>query len=240
MKLVNRIKRVPLLSRTLPAAPRRRREKSEARSDHRCPASSAVSGLRRIALIFGLVCPAIPSVASMQIDINFEADQATGNEWIRAQADYDIKKSRLYEILNAITEYPTLHGWIQDTKIESDAGNGRQEFLIKFKFPWPVGERWSRVEVRSEGDSVISWNQLEGSLKMNQGRITITGHERQARIDYLAIIDVGFPNAVTRSYKKKFVSEFLGAIQHRTNDGSQSPDETSAGAARLMLVTSNP
>jgi hypothetical protein len=199
-----------------------------------------VSGLRRIALIFGLVCPAIPSVASMQIDINFEADQASGNEWIRAQANYDIKKSRLYEILNAITEYPALHGWIQDARIESDAENGRQEFFIKFKFPWPVGERWSRVEVRSEGDSVITWNQLEGTLKMNQGRITITGHERQARIDYLAIIDVGFPNAVTRSYKKQFVSEFLGAIHHRTNNGGQSPDEISVSSYQLMLVTSKP
>jgi hypothetical protein len=199
-----------------------------------------VSGLRRIALIFGLVCPAIPSVASMQIDINFEADQASGNEWIRAQANYDIKKSRLYEILNAITEYPALHGWIQDARIESDAENGRQEFFIKFKFPWPVGERWSRVEVRSEGDSVITWNQLEGTLKMNQGRIAITEHAHQAHIDYQAIIDVGYSNAVTRSYKKQFISEFLGAIHDRTKNSGQTSDATSTAPSRLILVTSHP
>jgi uncharacterized membrane protein len=149
-------------------------------------------------------------------------------------------KSQLYEVFNAIAEYPALHNWIQDTKIESDARNGRQEFFIKFKFPWPVGERWSRVEVQREGDSVISWHQLEGTLKMNQGRIVIAEHEQQAHIDYRAVIDVGFPNAVTRSYKKQFVSEFLSAIHYRTNNGGQSPDETSASAARLMLVTSNP
>ena len=196
--------------------------------------------LRRFLFVLGLACPAVPSVASMQIDISFEADRASGNEWIRAQANYDTNKSQLYKILNAIGEYPTLHGWIQDTRIEGDAGNGRQEFVIKFKFPWPVGERWSRVEVRREGDSSIAWNQLEGTLKMNQGRIVITEHAQQAHIDYLAIIDVGFPNAVTRSYKKKFVSEFLSAVHYRTNNSGQSFDETSASSSRLMLVTSNP
>jgi hypothetical protein len=179
---------------------------------------SAMDILRRFLFVLGLAYTASPSVAAPQIDINFEADQASGNEWIRAQTNYHTNKSQLYEVFNAIA---ALHNWIQDTKIESDARNGRQEFFIKFKFPWPVGERWSRVEVQREGDSVISWHQLEGTLKMNQGRIVITEHEQQAHIDYRAVIDVGFPDALTRSYKKKFVVEFLSAIYNRMNNIEQ-------------------
>lgn len=196
--------------------------------------------LCRFLLFLGLACPAVPSAASMPIDIRFETDRASGAEWIRARTEYDADKARIYGILDAVGEYPALHGWIQDTKIESDAGNGKQQVVIKFKFPWPVGERWSRVEVLREGDSVISWNQLDGTLKMNRGRIAITGQARQTYIDYEAVIDVGYPDTVTRNYKKRFVSEFLGAIHDRTNDGSRFSDATATGSPRRMLATSYP
>ena len=49
-------------------------------------------------------------------------------------------------------------------------------------------------------------------LKMNRGRIVITECNQQAHLDYRANIDVGYPNTVTRHYKKKFVLEFLNAI----------------------------
>ncbi|HEX9781717.1 MAG TPA: hypothetical protein VGA56_03170 [Opitutaceae bacterium] len=51
-------------------------------------AGSAMDVLRRFLFVLGLAYTASPSVAAPQIDINFEADQASGNEWIRAQTNY--------------------------------------------------------------------------------------------------------------------------------------------------------
>ena len=68
------------------------------------------------------------------------------------------------------------------------------------------------MEVRRHDDSAIEWHQVEGSLKANRGRITFATRGGAAHIDYRAVIDVGFPDALTRPYKERFVSEFLSAV----------------------------
>jgi len=177
--------------------------------------------LHYLLMSIALACTANLSVAAPQITVEFEQEPGSENEWIHAKANCHTTEPRLNEVINAVVKYPALHSWIKDTKIESEMTNGGQQFLIEFRFPWPVGKRWSRVEVKREGDSVISWVQLEGTLMLNQGRIVITGHEQQAHIDYRAIIDVGYPNAFTRAYKKQFVMEFLGAIYDQTRGSNQ-------------------
>jgi uncharacterized membrane protein len=204
------------------------------------PVDSVMRLLCRLLLMLALAYTANPSVAAPLIAINFEQEQGSKNEWIHAKANCHTTEQQLYEVLNAIVKYPALHSWIRDTKIESNTMNGGQQFLIEFKFPWPVGKRWSRVEVKREGDSIISWRQLEGSLKKNQGRIEITEHKQQAHIDYRAIIDVGYPNAFTRGYKKKFVSEFLEAIYDQTRDLNQPSTETSASFSQTKIATFAP
>jgi len=191
------------------------------RSSTHSPVDAVMCLLYRLLLSLVLASAANLSVAAPQIAIEFHQEQGSENEWIHAKANCHTTEPQLSKVINAVVKYPALHGWIRDTKIESNPMNGRQQFLIKFKFPWPVGERWSRVEVKKEGDAAISWLQLEGTLKLNQGRIEITEHEQQAHIDYRAIIDVGYPNAFTRGYKKQFVLEFLGAIYDQTRDLSQ-------------------
>ena len=196
--------------------------------------------LCRLLLILVLAYTASPSVAAPLIAIDFEQEQGSKNEWIHAKADCHTTETQLHEVLNDIVKYPALHSWIRESKIESNTMNGGQKFLIEFKFPWPVGKRWSRVEVMRVGDSIISWRQLEGSLKKNQGRIEITEHQQQAHIDYRAIIDVGYPNAFTRGYKKKFVSEFLEAIYDQTRDLNQPSTETSASFSQPKIASSAP
>jgi hypothetical protein len=46
---------------------------------------------------------------------------------------------------------------------------------------------------------------------MNQGEISIVTCGERVDVEYRAILDIGLPDAWTRSYKKKFVSEFLNA-----------------------------
>lgn len=114
-----------------------------------------------------------------------------------------------YAIFDAIAAYPRLHDWIPKTTLVS-CSEGVQEFLVQFSFPWPVGRQWSRVEVHRNGGA-ISWKQLEGSLKANNGQISFEAVGDQVRVDYPAAIDVGLPDALTRSYKKQFIAEFLTA-----------------------------
>ena len=185
------------------------------------PVGFVMQLLRYLLLSVALACTTNPSVAAPQFSIEFEQEQGSENEWVHAKANCHTTEPQLNEVINAVVKYPALHSWIRDTKIESDTMNGGQQFPIEFRFPWPVGKRWSRVEVKKEGDSVISWVQLEGTLKSNQGRIVISEYEQQAHIDYRAIIDVGYPNAFTRGYKKQFVLEFLGAIYDQTRDSGQ-------------------
>ena len=195
--------------------------------------SAAKCLLRRLLLMFAFALLANPSFAEPQIAIEFEQEQGSKNEWIHARANCDTPESQLYEMINAIVEYPALHSWIREAKFESNTVNGGQQFLIEFKFPWPVGKRWSRVEIKRESNATISWRQLEGTLKTNEGRITITEQEQQAHIDYRANIDVGYPNAFTRGYKKKFVSEFLAAIDDQIRDQNRPAAETLASASQF-------
>ncbi len=185
------------------------------------PVGFVIHLLRYLLPGVALVCIAGPSVAAPQIFIEFQQEPGSGKEWIHAKANCHTTEPQLNEVINTVVKYPALHSWIRDTKFENETSDGGQQFLIEFRFPWPVGKRWSRVEVKREGDSVISWVQLEGTLNMNQGRIVITEHEQQAHIDYRAVIDVGYPNVVTRSYKKQFVMEFLGAIYDQTRNSHQ-------------------
>ena len=170
----------------------------------------------RLLLTLALVFAAELSVAETQIEVEFMQEKGSTNEWIHAKAHCLTPERQLHEVLNAVVKYPVLHSWIKDTKPESNLINGVRQFLVEFRFPWPVGKQWSRVEVKKEADSTISWHQLEGTLKMNRGSIVITERNQQTLLDYRAIIDVGYPNTFTRGYKKKFVLEFLRAIDKET------------------------
>jgi hypothetical protein len=166
----------------------------------------------RLLLFLALFFAAGWSFASPPIAIEFVQEQDAESEWILAKANCQSAEPPVRKALDAVVNYPQLHSWIRDTKLESPLIDGARQFLIEFKFPWPVGQQWSRVEVKKVGDSTISWHQLEGSVKMNRGRIVITERNQQAHLDYRANIDIGYPNTVTRHYKKKFVLEFLNAI----------------------------
>ena len=165
--------------------------------------------LRVILFAAGLTCLVAPVAAAAKIDIGFETDTATGRNLVHAQAAFPANESVIRAVFSAIAAYPRLHDWIRETTLVS-CSNDVQEFLVQFRFPWPVGRQWSRVEVREAGDT-ISWKQLAGSLKANDGEISFHAVDDEVRIDYRASIDVGFPDLWTRSYKKQFIAEFLTA-----------------------------
>ena len=154
--------------------------------------------------------------ATPDIDIKFEEETGINSEWIHAKANCHTTGEQLYEVVDAVINYPELHSWIRDTKIENNNANISQKILMEFTFPWPVGEQWSRIEVTKKNKSTITWRQLEGSLIMNRGRVVIVEHDQQAYIDYRANIDVGYANVLTRDYKEAFVVEFLKAIYDTT------------------------
>jgi uncharacterized membrane protein len=160
-----------------------------------------------------------PVLAEPDIEISFERDGTSAHSLIRAEALFPAPGADVQRVFAAISAYPELHDWIRATQLVRKTAQG-EEFLVEFEFPWPVGKQWSRVEVRRHDDSAIEWHQIEGSLKANRGRIAFATRDGAAHIDYRAVIDVGFPDALTRPYKKRFVSEFLGAVyqQARSSD----------------------
>jgi len=157
---------------------------------------------------------AVPVFAGPRIDISFEADDATSQKLVHARALFAAQWPVVYDVFNCITDYPMLHEWIRETTLVSSSGED-QEFLVKFKFPWPVGSQWSRVAVNRNGKT-ISWKQVSGTLKANHGRIRFTSTDNTVQIDYRAAIDIGLPELWTKSYKEKFIREFLTAAYEQT------------------------
>ena len=175
--------------------------------------------------------------AMPQIDIEFETDQTTGQEWIHAKTNYLAREAQAYEAFNAIIDYPKLHHWIENTKAENEENSDHQVFLIEFDFPWPLGKQWSRIQIQ-KCNSVISWNQTEGSLNINRGKIAITEYEGQAHVDYRAILDVGYPDVFTRGYKEQFITEFLIAIYDRLNSKKHLPESTPENSTEYLTAIS--
>jgi uncharacterized membrane protein len=187
--------------------------------------SSAVNALthflRIVVFAAGLICLHGPVFAEPRIEITFEVDTAESQKLIHAQAVFDAPRPVVYNIFNDITTYPMLHDWIRETTLVS-TGTESQEFLVVFAFPWPVGRQWSQVEVRHSGNT-ISWRQVEGSLKANQGRISLTSADSKVHLDYRAAIDIGLPELWTQSYKEKFIREFLTAACNQAETGTSPP-----------------
>lgn len=150
-----------------------------------------------------------------EIAIDFESDSRSGDEFISAETGFHVRRAAIWNAFAAITEYPHLHGWIREARFIGYIDDDTQEFLIEFDFPWPIGARWSRVAIAWELGSEISWRQIDGSLDANEGRISFSSENDTAHVHYRAIINVGVPAFFTRPYKKKFVCEFLSAINER-------------------------
>jgi hypothetical protein len=173
--------------------------------------------LSAFALVATLLASATrPALAEAEIEVSFEADAGSRQALVRAEALFPVRSASVKQVFASITAYPELHDWIRDTRLISTSAN-TEEFRVDFRFPWPVGKQWSRVEVRRHGDDAIEWRQIDGSLKANRGRIVLTSRDGKAHVDYQAAIDVGLPEAVSRHHKKKFVAEFLGAVYERAN-----------------------
>lgn len=174
-----------------------------------------------VALVAGLLCPGQAVFAGPEIEVRFEADSADSQKLIHAQAVFAVPQPLIYNIFNCITTYPMLHDWVRETTLVRE-DNDSQEFLVKFSFPWPVGSQWSRVEVRHGGNTIF-WRQVDGSLKANHGRISFTTVDSKVHLDYHAAIDVGLPELWTRSYKEKFIREFLTAAYHQAEKAVSTP-----------------
>jgi uncharacterized membrane protein len=182
--------------------------------------------LRLILLAIAVICVGEPVLAAPRIEVSFEPGAADSQKLVRARAVFPTEQSILYDVFNSITAYPMLHHWIEETTLIS-ADKSKQEFLVKFAFPWPVGQQWSRVEVRRTAKAIF-WKQLEGSLRANHGRISFTTADAKVFIDYRAAIDIGLPELWTQSYKEKFIREFLTAAYERA--------EAAATPAALALA----
>ena len=172
----------------------------------------------RLALAAGLVCLTAVAGATPQIEISFEAEPGAGQNLVHAQAVFPADTSVTQAIFSAISAYPQLHHWIRESTLVARRNNA-EVFVVKFRFPWPVGEQWSRVEVLKHG-ATISWQQVAGSLKANHGSIRFHKASNKVRVDYRAAIDVGLPELWTRTYKEQFITEFMTAASELAESSS--------------------
>jgi uncharacterized membrane protein len=174
--------------------------------------------LLRVALVAGLVCLAAVAGATPRIEISFEADTSADQKLVHARAEFSADASVTRAIFSAISAYPQLHHWIRESNLVGHRGEFKV-YVVRFRFPWPVGEQWSRLEVL-ERDNSISWRQIEGTLKANHGRISFHKVRNRVRIDYSAAIDVGLPELWTRAYKKQFIRDFMTAASELAESGN--------------------
>lgn len=185
-----------------------------------------------VLITISLSYPVQNEAATPSININFENNGTTGRETIHARAAFYSHGAEIGKTIAAITGYPELHAWIKNTTLLRHLSKGKLEYRVEFDFPWPVGRRWSHIEVHQESPTRISWHQVEGNLKMNQGEISIITCGERVDIEYRAILDIGLPDAWTRTYKKEFVSDFLNAVYDQA--------KISAPTTVLTLATTGP
>ena len=159
-----------------------------------------------------LSCCTPHAAAEAVVNIQFVKDAASGQEVIQAKSVFKRHGHSLQKVLNAIGEYAGLHPWITSAALISENASQTDDFLIEFRFPWPVGYRWSHIRVQQDGGRGISWQQIKGDLQANEGWLRFTAHHDQGMtVEYGATIDLGLPDIVLRSFKKKFVAEFINA-----------------------------
>ena len=164
-------------------------------------------------LVLLVACDALP--AEQTIEIQFAKDSTSGQETLNAQTVFDYHGTALRRVLLSFHDYADLHPWITGATLTSPAAGRKSEFLIRFKFPWPVGQRWSRIQVSTDYRNSIIWHQVEGTMDANAGQLKFIANGESMRVDYSAIVDIGLPNALTRGFKKRFVREFIDAAHTR-------------------------
>ena len=179
---------------------------------------SSHSFIKRICATLALLVTCNIVLAEQAIKIRFAEDSTSGQETLNAHTVFDQHGAALRTVLLSFHDYADLHPWITEATLTSPIAGEKSEFLIQFKFPWPIGQRWSRVEVSTDQRNSINWHQVEGSMKANAGQLKFVASGQGIRVDYSAVINAGLPNALTRGFKKRFVREFIAAAHTRATE----------------------
>ena len=172
---------------------------------------SSLLFFKRLCTTLALLVACNVTLAEQTIKIQFAKTSTSGQETLNAQTVFDRHGDALRRVLLSFQDYADLHPWITEVTLVKPTAGEKPEFLLRFKFPWPVGERWSRIEVNTDYRNSIIWRQVEGTMTANEGQLKFVADGQSIRVDYSAIINVGLPNILTRGLKKRFVKEFIGA-----------------------------
>lgn len=149
------------------------------------------------------------------IDITIEKGVTTGYDHIHAIGDFRGRESAFREVMMHVPEYARLHEWIDKVTLINVNENDKQAFMIEFVFPWPVGRKWSHIQVETNSDNMISWRQIDGSFKKNEGYMSYTATDISLKIDYSAKVDLGYSPRMVRPYIEQFVTDFIKGIGKR-------------------------
>jgi hypothetical protein len=167
--------------------------------------------LNHAVLLFILLCFTQQQAnASQPIEVSVSSDDASGLDVIQAQTAFDNYGTSLRRVLLSIGGYADLHPWIVSSTLVGPGNQDVTEFLIEFKFPWPVSHRWSHIVVHREGENAVSWHQIAGNMQQNEGQLRFRSSSNQSiDVSMSAIIGIGLPEILTREFKKQFVKDFI-------------------------------
>lgn len=179
---------------------------------------SSLLFFKRLCTTLALLVACNVTLAEQTIKIQFAKTSTSGQETLNAQTVFDRHGDALRRVLLSFQDYADLHPWITEVTLVKPKAGEKPEFLIRFKFPWPVGERWSHIEVNTDYRNSIIWRQVEGTMNANEGQLKFVTDGQGIRAEYSAVINVGLPNALTRSLRKQFVKEFIGAAQTQATE----------------------
>jgi hypothetical protein len=174
------------------------------------------------ALFFGAViatpCSFAVAAAPPGLQVLHEAGADPGEEILYVQGRIDAPISAVCHVVFDIPGWQSLHPSIVSSHLESIRDDGSWVVDVTADFPWPIGRRWSRLEVELFGGRTVAWQQINGSFRQNHGTVILVDRDSSTDVRYWAVIDLGLPRVIARPFENYFVEEFWQAVSQAAID----------------------
>jgi hypothetical protein len=174
---------------------------------------AAGTGGQWLAVLLGAgVAMAAVAGTGLQIDATFEPGASLQEQVLHVEADFGPAAIAACRLLCDVSRYAGFHPWILESRVEETDEEGLQVVYFLLDLPWPVGRQWSRLRVGRFGDSMVGWEQIDGSFRKNRGSVTLRPEQGAGHMSYWAELDLGMPAALARPFQERFARQFLEAV----------------------------
>jgi hypothetical protein len=152
------------------------------------------------------------------VHVFYQAGADPGDEILYVEGRIDAPLSAVCHVVCDFAGWQSLHPWIISSRLEGTSEDGSSLVDVTTDLPWPIGQRWSRLEIQPFGGRTVAWQQIEGSFRQNYGTVVLEDRDMGTEVHYWAVIDLGLPRVIARPFEKYFVEEFWRAVSQAAID----------------------